>query len=195
MELDCHLPAVPSSATEVAGGPLWICNTGRCSRGFLKARSLSSRSSPVPAPGRFPPKKRGRTCAKPSLGDRSQPGDGHQMTQLPSQPHALMRPGPIRPGNPEVAGSSPLAGNTTDRPARARLTPVHPRARGEHADHFRNTPSVPGSSPRSRGTPLRRPGCHLSRRFIPALAGNTRQLRHLSHTVPVHPRARGEHAY
>ena len=50
-----------------------------------------------------------------------------------------------------------------------------------------------GSSPRSRGTPCDRVAPQRDRRFIPALAGNTRILWTATCGASVHPRARGEH--
>ena len=50
-----------------------------------------------------------------------------------------------------------------------------------------------GSSPRVRGTRLKKPCLELSCRFIPARAGNTRTLIGQRHRTPVHPRACGEH--
>ena len=68
------------------------------------------------------------------------------------------------------------AGNTgTGWPAGASLT-VHPRVRGEHPILWRVQVPYFGSSPRTRGT---RHGPHQADhrpRFIPAYAGNTRDL-------------------
>ncbi len=86
------------------------------------------------------------------------------------------------------------AGNTaarrTTRPSRT----VHPRARGEHPYPAGHDVNVIGSSPRTRGTPLRRGHAHLLGRFIPAHAGNTLSISTLRVSPTVHPRARGEHA-
>jgi hypothetical protein len=86
-----------------------------------------------------------------------------------------------------------LAGNTWAGPSCRCASAVHPRARGEH-------PALPclvlplfGSSPRSRGTHLRRGRVGRRHRFIPALAGNTTKAKIASILISVHPRARGEH--
>ena len=65
------------------------------------------------------------------------------------------------------------AGNTRPVPCARRAPPVHPRVRGEHigGSDFRQGRS--GSSPRPRGTPATNQSRSVSRRFIPASAGNT----------------------
>ncbi len=60
---------------------------------------------------------------------------------------------------------------------------------GEDAASFQN-----GSSPRLRGTPFGRRGGVISKRFIPAPAGNAQPVRVHDLQVPVHPRACGERA-
>ena len=92
-------------------------------------------------------------------------------------------------------GSSPrLRGTRQGMDQLPFLSPVHPRACGEHLSPPRKGPTAPGSSPRLRGTPLHHPGRQRSRRFIPAPAGNTTSLYPPHHGVAVHPRACGEHA-
>ena len=86
-----------------------------------------------------------------------------------------------------------LAGNTPAGSTYHGARPVHPRARGEHATSSSKPATSPGSSPRSRGTPLSTSGNMSHTRFIPALAGNTRARRQAARNQPVHPRARGEH--
>ena len=85
------------------------------------------------------------------------------------------------------------AGNTARGWTMNDMSTVHPRACGEH-DAFapaggRNV----GSSPRLRGTPIRRMGNGADWRFIPAPAGNTAGWGRLTLPTPVHPRACGEH--
>ena len=72
---------------------------------------------------------------------------------------------------------------------------VHPRARGEHKSPEGRKTEDAGSSPRSRGTYGWRVLFVRRLRFIPALAGNMSPASFLLSTVPVHPRARGEHLY
>ena len=57
-----------------------------------------------------------------------------------------------------------------------------------------NGPSYAGSSPRRRGTLLRRGFPWSMVRFIPAQAGNTAPSPCRARPAPVHPRAGGEHA-
>ena len=86
-----------------------------------------------------------------------------------------------------------LAGNTLNGNWLATSPTVHPRARGEHGLALETGYTGVGSSPRSRGT--RNAGSRVvcGKRFIPALAGNTRHQDGPTSGQPVHPRARGEH--
>jgi len=85
------------------------------------------------------------------------------------------------------------AGNT----AWARHPPsagaVHPRACGEHLDRVTVVRNEAGSSPRLRGTRLKRATGSTTCRFIPAPAGNTGQRVRQRAGRAVHPRACGEH--
>ena len=102
------------------------------------------------------------------------------------------------------------AGNTIKGGNRALFESVHPRACGEHISSFTWVSIRIGSSPRLRGTLIpgdsgervapRLRGTHRLdlfksrlRRFIPAPAGNTRELACRSAPPTVHPRACGEH--
>ena len=85
-----------------------------------------------------------------------------------------------------------LAGNVLqEEPGRQRPA-VHPRARGERGGPWARGAVDVGSSPRSRGTLPKGWPLVLSKRFIPALAGNVRSPTSTPTTPPVHPRARGE---
>ena len=75
--------------------------------------------------------------------------------------------------------------------ARARFT-VHPRGRGERESRVTTIGTLPGSSPRARGTARPAPRAPGRRRFIPAGAGNGAGLRLAAPGCPVHPRGRGE---
>ncbi len=85
------------------------------------------------------------------------------------------------------------AGNMTWHDCIWRRATVHPRACGEHRRSNCAARRLHGSSPRVRGTLLRRSGRSCSLRFIPARAGNILS-KLISHSgCPVHPRACGEH--
>ena len=86
-----------------------------------------------------------------------------------------------------------LAGNMSRKPNYGNIIAVHPRARGEHADDLRALQAWVGSSPRSRGTFVKRRRPTKRLRFIPALAGNMELPSRQRQLPPVHPRARGEH--
>ena len=85
------------------------------------------------------------------------------------------------------------AGSTGPPPAPAQRLPAHPRSRGEHnlrgqlAGHYR------GSSPLTRGALARVVGGVESAGLIPAHAGSTTWLLHVTGGQPAHPRSRGEH--
>ncbi len=85
------------------------------------------------------------------------------------------------------------AGNTWRSSITRCVATVHPRARGEHRAAFGEHGPAGGSSPRPRGTPVRRDSCVHSHRFIPAPAGNTVPPATRRRRCAVHPRARGEH--
>ena len=80
---------------------------------------------------------------------------------------------PIRPIAAPTRFIPARAGNTSGAVGASSRYPVHPRSRGEHAQHPRLA--------------------HQRRRFIPARAGNTKQHRSPGGHSPVHPRSRGEH--
>ena len=86
------------------------------------------------------------------------------------------------------------AGNTAAMPATTSGQSVHPRVCGEHELRGGALRLGSGSSPRVRGTLLRREKCTAQLRFIPACAGNTHSLRPYHAHAAVHPRVCGEHA-
>ena len=85
------------------------------------------------------------------------------------------------------------AGNTLRDRAAPRTGPVHPRACGEHPGMIVHSGDYYGSSPRLRGTPVAEPSLASPFRFIPAPAGNTTRPSGRGTSLPVHPRACGEH--
>ncbi len=169
-----------------------------------RARGTRHIGMPLLAGERIIPASAGNTPARASvaISGTDHPRERGEHPCLP----AARRPG---------CGSSPRARGTRrgcrDRPQAGRIIPAsagntrgghvqrypgpdHPRERGEHGyPHFGLGESV-GSSPRARGTHFIPPRLSLSRRIIPASAGNT----HLLASVPCgytdHPRERGEHS-
>ncbi len=85
------------------------------------------------------------------------------------------------------------AGNTCWSTRSPTPPTVHPRGCGEHEDPSACADASPGSSPRVRGTRVRRCQAALRRGFIPAGAGNTVRTVLRSFSRPVHPRGCGEH--
>ena len=99
--------------------------------------------------------------------------------------HHAKRP-PLPGSSPRVRGTrenSPLsssigrfipagAGNASDRTSSHRPPPVHPRGCGERVTSSLSSMADTGSSPRVRGTHDCASGPVISRRFIPAGAGN-----------------------
>ena len=72
-------------------------------------------------------------------------------------------------------------------------TSVHPRVCGEHEDDFNKHFPHAGSSPRVRGTSVRRSRLGALLRFIPACAGNIPSASASASESAVHPRVCGEH--
>ena len=110
-----------------------------------------------------------------------------------SSPLARGTPAPAEPLNHPPRFIPARAGNTLPAWTMARPTSVHPRSRGEHVAQGDPTMAKPGSSPLARGTQFLGLDLHVSRRFIPARAGNTASMRTFVAFPPVHPRSRGEH--
>ena len=86
------------------------------------------------------------------------------------------------------------AGNTAAAAAPSSVSPVHPRACGEHNPWVMATILGLGSSPRMRGTLAKSTRQFNAARFIPAHAGNTSWAIGSSSKPAVHPRACGEHS-
>ena len=134
-------------------------------------------------PNRFIPARAGNTkddtitCRRATVHPRSR-GEHPESSQ-----GSCRRPGssPLARGTqlsrlrhpPPLRFIPARAGNTVMLSTCKLLTPVHPRSRGEHVIRSRAASHAAGSSPLARGT--RNTGClgGLSRRFIPARAGNT----------------------
>ena len=84
------------------------------------------------------------------------------------------------------------AGNAIQKSSRRLPMTVHPRIRGERTRKTSLLPSLPGSSPHTRGTPEHPAGQPVPARFIPAYAGNAPRMPRRPTRSPVHPRIRGE---
>ena len=85
------------------------------------------------------------------------------------------------------------AGNISSQSVIRQLYPVHPRGCGEHFLSIGDSSTVPGSSPRVRGTLSNTVRSEAQERFIPAGAGNMSDPFAVSYTLSVHPRGCGEH--
>ena len=84
-------------------------------------------------------------------------------------------------------------GNTLIAIFRAKNSPVHPRAYGEHFSNFSFSQLVAGSSPCIRGTRAIDTNMMYLLRFIPVHTGNTNLSNPIEIQASVHPRAYGEH--
>ena len=85
------------------------------------------------------------------------------------------------------------AGNTVNTPGGEVLYRDHPRVCGEHAETVKNDRTLPGSSPRMRGTLDLNRGPLGNNGIIPAYAGNTEVRRPRALVPQDHPRVCGEH--
>ena len=84
------------------------------------------------------------------------------------------------------------AGNGQSGEKSRHATAVHPRGRGERRTRHDVAPFRNGSSPRARGTADARTQGGITKRFIPAGAGNGARTTRQSAGASVHPRGRGE---
>ena len=88
---------------------------------------------------------------------------------------------------PAYAGSTIFAHVSSVR------RPDHPRIRGEHWGHGGPGRGPRGSSPHTRGAPVRRHPAGGAERIIPAYAGSTTSCTWRRRGTGDHPRIRGEH--
>ena len=86
-----------------------------------------------------------------------------------------------------------LAGNTARNRMSCSSSRDHPRSRGEYHRGPRREGSPGGSSPLSRGILMAAAQEVVKPRIIPALAGNTMPRYSFRHSLPDHPRSRGEY--
>ena len=84
------------------------------------------------------------------------------------------------------------AGKTTRGCSRRHQRRAHPRACGENAEVRADAWGAGGSSPRVRGKLLEHVAGHGCLRLIPACAGKTHMILHLSNALWAHPRVCGE---
>ena len=167
-----------------------------------RARGTGALETTMPEVRRFIPARAGNRARR-----------SNTATRWAVHPRARGEQWEAQRGGRHVAGSSPRARGTAAPwrapraawrfiPARAgnrggRATPcrsrtVHPRARGEQAGAAAYRVNLGGSSPRARGTGRAGRACRRRRRFIPARAGNRRNVTATDFILSVHPRARGE---
>ena len=110
-----------------------------------------------------------------------------------SSPHTRGAPGPVGV-EPAGAGIIPAyAGSTCERTGDIMAAEDHPRIRGEHVQMNRAIADGSGSSPHTRGAPIRGLLLPRDRRIIPAYAGSTTTYDSFDVAVSDHPRIRGEH--
>ena len=86
------------------------------------------------------------------------------------------------------------AGNTSLGLRHFLSAKVHPRSRGEYRKSLNLKDRFLGSSPLTRGIPVRLERKQSVRRFIPAHAGNTSSPSGRRLSGQVHPRSRGEYS-
>ena len=90
-------------------------------------------------------------------------------------------------------GLIPAHAGKTSRPRCRRWQDgAHPRSRGENVARRSNVGPGVGSSPLTRGKPLRRVKVLIDNRLIPAHAGKTTTSCRSPDRSPAHPRSRGE---
>ena len=87
------------------------------------------------------------------------------------------------------------AGKTCGSSIRHRISPAHPRSRGENEEWGDAASLSMGSSPLTRGKPTGVTACRMGMRLIPAHAGKTVRMMMCPSTVSAHPRSRGENAH
>ena len=117
-----------------------------------------------------------------------------------------MRNGPTRGSSPLTRGKRapgrgcrhrrgliPAHAGKTSGQGRARSRRrAHPRSRGENVVCFCAPSAVQGSSPLTRGKPVRQNARYLAARLIPAHAGKTPLVQGRGPAEEAHPRSRGE---
>ena len=87
------------------------------------------------------------------------------------------------------------AGKTLPEDAARISTQAHPRSRGENGDECGGIFTVPGSSPLTRGKPVKLDTGASRGGLIPAHAGKTKCPVFAQVTPGAHPRSRGENGY
>ncbi len=111
-----------------------------------------------------------------------------------SSPHTRGAPVPAQTGR-KASGIIPAYAGSTERPrSREAIAWDHPRIRGEHSLPPTVFACVSGSSPHTRGAPIRTEHEHMIKGIIPAYAGSTFFKRFSIDAIWDHPRIRGEHS-
>ena len=111
-----------------------------------------------------------------------------------SSPHTRGAPTSFDPSPAGTRIIPAYAGCTSRSPLGSRSSADHPRIRGVHAQSFATSWRIAGSSPHTRGAPVRHEDCGERERIIPAYAGCTGFPFVVGAAPPDHPRIRGVHA-
>ena len=140
------------------------------------------RVAPARAPRSAHPRSRGENCERPFLVSRvrgSSPLTRGKLFRVPCAVAARR----LIPAH---------AGKTLLPIPQERMTPAHPRSRGENSAPHPTTRAQSGSSPLTRGKLDLGTAGRPRRRLIPAHAGKTRHTARQSPPPSAHPRSRGE---
>ena len=116
-----------------------------------------------------------------------------QVGEGGSSPHTRGAPRDVPPENIDIGIIPAYAGSTLHRRRPHPGGSDHPRIRGEHSMRHLRYGVVWGSSPHTRGAPVRVDGADHVGRIIPAYAGSTRRRPDRTSWIQDHPRIRGEH--
>ena len=154
-----------------------------CADGLIPAHAGKTHAGrpPGPSPGAHP-RSRGENTA------RSRPAKRYSG----SSPLTRGKPAP-GPALGQYPGLIPAhAGKTFSACRRANSRWAHPRSRGENGSLITRRGLIEGSSPLTRGKPLRAQALHGATGLIPAHAGKTRAQGLSGAEQWAHPRSRGE---
>ncbi len=170
-------PRVGGEHAECARKGVWNAGSSPRGRGTLTSVTPSMGSLRfIPAwAGNTGCFRRTRTCISvhPRVGGEHTRSVAAASHCNGSSPRGRGTPSPSRHRRRQRRFIPAWAGNTPTRRGLTRCSTVHPRVGGEHMRSMSRRSSMPGSSPRGRGTHFERLGNRRFHRFIPAWAGNT----------------------